>query len=72
MSRNMSTADRALRGVVVAPIAIVFAFVVGAGSIGGIVLFVLAAVMLATSVAGSCPLYTLLHIDSRGRKPLPH
>ncbi len=72
MSHNMSTVDRALRSVVVAPVAIVLAFVAGAGSIGGIVLFVVAAVMLATSAAGSCPLYTLLHFNSRGRKPLPH
>ena len=72
MSQNMSTLDRALRSVVVAPAAIVIAVVVGAGSAGGIVLFVLGAVMLATSAAGFCPLYRLLRIDSRGRTLLPH
>jgi hypothetical protein len=71
MSRNMSTLDRALRSVV-APAAIVIAVVVGAGSPGGIVLFALAAVMLATSAVGFCPLYRLLHLDSRGRTLLPH
>jgi hypothetical protein len=35
-------------------------------------LFALAAVMLATSAAGFCPLYTLLHINTSGRTPLPH
>jgi hypothetical protein len=72
MSRNMSTLDRSLRSFLVAPAAIVIAFVVGAGSAGGIVLFALAAVMLATSAVGFCPLYRLLRIDSRGRTLLPH
>ena len=72
MSRNMSTLDRALRSFVVAPAAIAIAFVVGAGSAGGIVLFVLAAAMLGTSAVGFCPLYRLLRIDSRGRALLPH
>ena len=72
MSRNMSNLDRALRSFLVAPAAIVVAFVVGAGSAGGIVLFALAAVMLATSAVGFCPLYRLLHIDSRSHTLLPH
>ena len=72
MSRNMNKADRALRAFLVAPAAIVVAFVVGAGSIGGIVLLALAAIMLATSALGFCPLYKLLHVDTRGRRPLPH
>ncbi len=72
MSRNMTNSDRALRTFLVAPAAIVVAFVVGAGSIGGIVLLALAAIMLATSALGFCPLYKLLHVDTRGRRPLPH
>ena len=72
MSRNMSNLDRRLRTFVVAPVAIVIAILVGAGSIAGILLFAVAAIMLATSAIGFCPLYTLLHIDTRGRKPLPH
>jgi Protein of unknown function (DUF2892) len=72
MFRNMSTLDRALRSFLAAPAAIVSAFVVGAGSAGGIVLFALAAVMLATSAVGFCPLYRLLHIDSRSHTLLPH
>ena len=54
------------------PLAIIVAIVVGAGSIVGIVLFAIAAIMLATSAIGFCPLYTLLHVNTRGRKPLPH
>ena len=72
MSRNMSNTDHALRTFVVAPAAIVVAFVVGVGSVFGIVLFALAAIMLATSAIGFCPLYKLLHLDTRGRTPLPH
>ena len=40
------------------------ALVVGAGSIGGVVLLVLALVMLATSAAGSCPLYLPVGVDT--------
>jgi hypothetical protein len=72
MSRNMNNSDRVLRSFFVAPAAIVVAFVVGAGAIAGIVLFALAAIMLATSAIGFCPLYKLLHLDTRGRTPLPH
>ena len=72
MSKNMSNLDRGLRAFLVAPLAIILAFVVGAGSILGIVLFAVAAIMLATAAVGSCPLYTLLHLNTRGRKPLPH
>jgi len=71
MPRNMNNTDRALRTFLITPAAIVVAFVVGAGSIAGIVLFALAAIMLATSAIGFCPLYKLLHLDTRGRTPLP-
>ena len=72
MSRNISTLDRALRSFLIAPVAIVIAILVGAGSPVGILLFVLAALMLATSAIGYCPLYALLHIDTHGRRPLAH
>lgn len=72
MSKNMSKLDRRLRTFLVAPVAIVIAVLVGAGSVVGIVLFAIAAIMLATSAIDFCPLYTLLHLDTRGRKPLPH
>ncbi|MGH2932406.1 MAG: YgaP family membrane protein [Gaiellaceae bacterium] len=68
----MSNLDRGLRPVLVALPAIILAVVIGAGSIGGIVLLALAAIMLATSAAGFCPLYALFHLDTRGRRPLLH
>jgi hypothetical protein len=72
MIRNMNNLDRGLRAFVVAPAAVIAAVLVGAGSVGGVVLFALAAVMLATSAVGFCPLYALLHINTSGRRPLPH
>jgi hypothetical protein len=65
MSTNMSS-------LLIAPAAIVSAILVGAGSLAGVLLFVLAAGMLATSAIGFCPLYALFHFDTRGRRPLPH
>jgi hypothetical protein len=72
MTGNMNSVDRGLRAFLLAPAAIIAAVLVGAGSIGGIVLFALAAIVLATSAVGYCPLYALLHINTRGRTPLPH
>jgi Inner membrane protein YgaP-like, transmembrane domain len=72
MNRNMSNLDRALRGLLVAPVAIAATVVVGTGSAAGMLLFALAAIMLATSVIGFCPLYALLRVNTRGGRPLPH
>lgn len=69
MPRNMTTLDRALR-IAVAGVAIAVAIAVGAGSVGGIVLLVVTAVMLATSAVAFCPLYTVLR-RAGGRTPLP-
>jgi predicted lysophospholipase L1 biosynthesis ABC-type transport system permease subunit len=62
--RNMGALDRGLRALVVAPVAIVAAFAVGAGTIIGIVLFVVAAIMLATAATGFCPNYIWLGIST--------
>jgi hypothetical protein len=74
--KNMGSLDRAVRAFVIAPVAIAGAFALGTASIGGIVLFVLAAIALATSATGSCPSYVPFGIDTRGRgrarAPLPH
>jgi Inner membrane protein YgaP-like, transmembrane domain len=71
MHTNMSNFDRVVRaGLAVA--ALVVAIVIGAGSVGGIVLLVLAAVMGVTATVGFCPIYTVFHFDSHRRPPLPH
>jgi hypothetical protein len=72
MSKNMSNLDRGLRAFLVAPAAVIVGVVVGPASVLAIVLYALAAVMLATATAGFCPLYALFHLETRGRRPLPH
>ncbi len=72
LRKNMGAADRGFRAFVVAPAAIVAAIALGASSIGGIVLLVVAGVMLVTGATGRCPNYVLLGIDTRSRKLLPH
>jgi hypothetical protein len=70
MSKNMNTLDRRVRALLVAPVAIVIGILIGPGSIGAIALYAVAAIMLATSAIGFCPLYSLFHSSSRGRRPL--
>ncbi|HSC50237.1 MAG TPA: DUF2892 domain-containing protein [Gaiellaceae bacterium] len=71
MSKNMSNLDRAVRALI-AVAALVAAIVIGAGSVAGIVLLVVTAVMGVTATVGFCPLYALFHFDTHGRRPLPH
>ncbi len=72
MNKNMNTLDRRVRTLLVAPLAILVGILIGPGSIGAIVLYALAAIMLATSAVGFCPLYSLLHWSSRDRQSLTH
>lgn len=69
MTRNMGAVDRGLRAFVVAPVAIIVAVIVGASTLAGIILFVVAGVMLATATTGYCPNYTLAGIST---DPRPH
>lgn len=57
MTRNMGTADRVARVVVIAPLAIVLAALTGFASAFGVILLAVAAIMLSTGVVGFCPLY---------------
>ena len=59
MNMNMGSADRKLRAFVVAPVLVVAGVLVGPAGWRAIVLYALTGVMLATSAAGSCPLYML-------------
>jgi hypothetical protein len=72
LTRSMGVADRSLRAFVLAPAAIVAAILVGASSVGGIVLFVVAGIALVTGAIGRCPSYVPFGIDTRGRELLPH
>lgn len=60
MNKNMGTADRKLRAFVVAPVLVVAGVLAGPAGWLAIVLYALAAVMVATAAAGSCPLYSIL------------
>ena len=65
MTRNMGKFDRGLRAFIVAPAAIVVAFLVGAGTVIGIVLFVVAGIMLTTAATAFCPTYSVIGISTR-------
>jgi hypothetical protein len=67
MIRNMGMLDRGARAFVVAPAAIAVAFILGAGPVAGIVLFVVAGILLATAATGYCPNYSLLGISTEPR-----
>lgn len=64
MKLNMGTLDRRLRLFLVAPALVVIAIVMGPGGLVPIVLYVVAAVMVGTSLVGSCPLYTLVGVQT--------
>jgi len=63
MTRNVGPTDRIIRFVVAAA-ALVVALVVGAGSVGGIVLLAVAAIMGLTGAVGTCPLYRLVGVNT--------
>ena len=69
MSKNMTILDRRLRAVLIAPVAVLIGVLIGPGSVASIVLYALAAVMLATSAAGYCPLYSLFGMGGHHRQP---
>lgn len=63
MNANVGSTDKVIR-LVIAVAAAVSAFIVGATSVLGIVLLVLAALMVATSAMSFCPVYSLLGLNT--------
>lgn len=63
MNPNVGNTDRLVR-ILVAIAAVVGALVIGAGSVLGIVLFVVAAIMAGTAAFGFCPLYRALGMST--------
>ncbi|HMT26300.1 MAG TPA: DUF2892 domain-containing protein [Microthrixaceae bacterium] len=63
MVHNVGSVDRIVR-IVVAAAAIGIAAAVGFGSIGGVVLLVVAAIMAVTAAVGSCPLSRLVGVNT--------
>ncbi len=71
MHRNMGTVDRLVRTFVVAPLAVMLAIVAGPGSVGFFIGLAVAAIMVGTSVIGSCPLYPIFKVNTRSRRGAP-
>jgi hypothetical protein len=68
MTINMHQVDRVVRAVIA--VAVLLAWVLGwIGGAFAIVLGVIAAVFLLTSVTGFCPLYRLLGLSTRRTAP---
>lgn len=59
MTKNEGTVDRVIR-LIIAVVAAIIAVAVGSGSVGGIILWVVAALMAVTSATGFCVLYKLV------------
>lgn len=68
MTINEGAADRIIR-LFVAAAAVLFAWWAGFGSVGGIILLVVAGIAFVTAAVGYCPTYQLLKISTR---PSPH
>lgn len=67
MKINMSKADRLIRLVVAAVVAILYFRNVITGALG-VTLLIISGVFVLTSVVGVCPLYSILKISSCQRK----
>ncbi|MGB3151464.1 MAG: DUF2892 domain-containing protein [Maribacter sp.] len=63
MKKNMGNADRVIRILITAAIVILYFSNVITGTLG-LVLLVLAAVFLLTSLVSFCPLYTLVGLNT--------
>ncbi len=63
MKKNMGTLDRVIR--TLAAIGILWLYYLGLISgLAAIILFVIAAIFIVTSIAGTCPLYSLLGVST--------
>ena len=66
MTKNMGNVDRALRLIVVVAIAIAYLMGMLSGTIA-IILGVVAAAFLLTSLVGTCPAYLPFGLSTRGK-----
>ena len=63
MKHNVGSTDRIVRFVIAAA-ALVGSGVLGFGSVGGIILLVVAAIMALTGAVGTCPIYSLVGMNT--------
>jgi hypothetical protein len=68
MNKNMGTADRLIRALLVAPVLLIVAYLVGFATVIGVIAMVLGVVMLATAAVGFCPLYAPFHLRTDGHQ----
>ena len=68
MKINMGSADRILRAIIAITLGVLYYFGVGfmTGTLG-IVLLVVAAVFLLTSLVSFCPLYPIFGLSTKGK-----
>jgi hypothetical protein len=67
MGKNEGVLDRGVR-LTIAMVALVAGLAVGVGSVTGIVLLAVAAIMFLTGVVGFCPLYMIFRINTAGTR----
>ena len=72
MNTNMTSLDRRLRLLLIAPLAVAIGILIGPGSLGSIALYALAAILLATSPASYCPIYSAFRVAGRRGQPQAH
>lgn len=63
MVKNVGSPDKIAR-YVIAVVAVIVALMVGAGSVLGIILFVVAAVMVVTALLGFCPIWRIIGVNT--------
>lgn len=63
MTKNEGTADRVIRAVV-GIAALIGAFATGLGSVLGVVLLVVGAILVVTAAVGFCPLYKVFGMNT--------
>ena len=68
MKLNMGSADRIIRAIIAITLGVLFYYKVGfmTGTVG-IVLLVVAAVFLLTSLVSFCPLYPIFGMSTKGK-----
>ena len=68
MKLNMGSADRIIRTIIAITLGVLYYYKIGfmTGTIG-IVLLVVAAVFLLTSLVSFCPLYTMFGLNTKGK-----
>ncbi len=67
MKRNMGAADRVIRIVLAAAVAVLY-FTHQLSAVAGIVLGIVGAIFLVTGIVGVCPLYMPFGLSTRKRK----